>query len=87
MPAQQPVHEVLSHTHAPPTQCWPSAHAPPPPQRHTPPAQPSVVTGSHALHVPPAGPHVVNEMGSHTSPLQQPVHEDGSHTQRSDTQC
>lgn len=87
LPAQHPVHDVGSQTHAPPTQRWPSAHAPPAPHRHTPPAQPSVVTGSHALHVPPVGPQVVNESGSQTSPLQHPEHEVGSHTQRSETQC
>ncbi len=86
-PAQHPAHELGSHTQAPAMQCWPLAQGPPAPHRQTPPEQPSVVTGSHALQLPPGAPHEANEIGSQTSPAQQPVHESGSHTQRSDTQC
>jgi len=87
LPLQQPLHDTPSHTHAPPTQRWPIAHAAPPPQLQRPAEQPSAKLGSHELHAPPIAPHEVAAMGEHTSPAQHPlVHEVASHTQRSETQ-
>lgn len=84
VPLQQPPHDVPSHTHAPPTQCWPAPHASPLPQRHAPPLQVSARTGSHAAHDAPAVPHaLVVGTALQLVPAQQPVgHEVASHTQR-----
>jgi hypothetical protein len=55
--SQQPLaHEVASHTHAPPTQCWPTAHGAPVPHAQVPPAQVSERTESHATHAEPVAP-------------------------------
>lgn len=59
LPEQHPSgHEVASHAHAPPTQCWPGAQAAPPPQVHAPRAQPSAPT-PHVTHELPVAPHAI----------------------------
>jgi hypothetical protein len=77
VPLQQPVaHDVASHTHAPPTQCCPLAHAAPVPHAQVPPdEQESARTGSHATQATPPAPHaraVVGEL--QVLPVQHPVH-------------
>ncbi len=70
---QQPVHEVESQTHAPPTQRWPAAHGLPAPHMHAPCAEhASDVIASHRMHWPPPTPHCTSERGWHTLPSQQP---------------
>lgn len=60
-PAQQPVeHEVASHTHAPPTQRWPTLHAAPVvPHWQAPPAQLSARVASQVAQPAPPPPHAV----------------------------
>ncbi len=71
---QQPlVHEVESHTHAPPTQCWPAEHGAPLPHLHAPLVQLSVSVGSHARHAPPEAPHADSEGAVQVVPEQQPL--------------
>jgi len=74
VPAQQPFgHELWSHTHAPPTQRWPLAHAwPPGPHTHAPPTQRSAVAGLHAAHTAPPAPHAPADGELQLLPLQQP---------------
>jgi hypothetical protein len=72
---QQPAHDDVSQTHAPLTQWVPAPHGPPvAPHTHAPEEpQRSVSVVLHALHAPPATPHVGNAMVEHDWPLQQPV--------------
>jgi hypothetical protein len=53
---QQPGHDVESHTHWPPEQCWPVPHATAPPQVHWPPMHPSATLVLHAVQSVPAAP-------------------------------
>ncbi len=80
---QQPLgHEVASHTHDPPTQRCPEAHAAAVPHEHWPPAQPSARAGSQAAHAWPLVPQL-DTVGGETQivPEQHPLgHEVGSHT-------
>jgi hypothetical protein len=89
LPLQQPfVHDVASHTHAPPTQACPGAHARPAPHAQTPAAHESERSGSHAMHVLPFVPHVDELVAMHVAPLQQPLaHDVASHTHAPPTQC
>ena len=87
VPAQHPAHDVPSQTHAPAAQCCPLAHAGPLPHRHAPPVHESVTCGSHTMHAAPAGPHALVAAARHVLPLQQPVHEVASHTQKPPAQC
>jgi hypothetical protein len=42
----------------------------------------------HAMHAAPPAPHAVGVTpGTHAFPLQQPVHDDASHTHAPETQC
>lgn len=76
-PLQHPLgHEVPSHTHCPPTQRCPGAHAVCPPHVHWPAVHPSAVA-SQATQAPPPDPQVVAEAASHVLPEQQPL----GHTQ------
>jgi hypothetical protein len=58
-PEQQPVHELLSHWHAPPTHSWPMGHAGPPPQLHCPEVHPSPEL-PQSTHIPPSVPQVTD---------------------------
>jgi hypothetical protein len=74
VPVQQPVeHEVASHTHAPPTQRWPTPHAAPAPHWQPPAAQLSARVVSQVAQPPPAVPHAVVDGVWQTLPLQQPL--------------
>ena len=55
---QQPAHEVLLHTHAPPTHASPGPHAGSLPQRQLAAGQLSVVPAGHATHAEPLVPQV-----------------------------
>lgn len=83
VPLQQPSHEVASHTQAPPTQCWPAAHAGPLPQRQAPVASHVLeIRGSQTRHCAPGAPHDAAERVVHVEPAQHPVgHDVASHTQ------
>jgi hypothetical protein len=81
-PLQQPAHDAGSQVHAPMSQRWPGPHGGPPPHWHEPAVlQPSVRTGSHAMHAMPGAPHALCEIAVvHEVPEQQPPHDVGSHT-------
>jgi hypothetical protein len=66
-----PVHDVGSHTHAPPTQRWPARHWALPPQLQVPPVQPSAVMPQLivAEHEPPPVPQCVLSMATQAVPL------------------
>jgi hypothetical protein len=91
--AQHPeAQEVASQTHAPPTQCWPAAHAAPLPHAQLPPLlHESARTASHATQavpVAPAVPHCESDCAWHTPPTQQPSgHDEESQTQPLPVQC
>jgi hypothetical protein len=77
--AQQPVGQPIpSHTHLPPRQCCPEAHAAPPPHEQEPAAlQLSESTSSQAVQLVPELPHAVNVGDAHVSPApQQPFAHD-----------
>jgi hypothetical protein len=78
--AQQPVHELESHRHAPATQRVPAAHAGPAPQWHAPPLQLLPVC-PQLVHWAPAEPQVrVSTAVMQPAPaLQQPLQVLGSH--------
>lgn len=83
---QHPAQVALSHWHVPPTQCSPAPQAFPVPQPHVPLGlQVSALSESHAVHMLPAGPHVVAPRGVHTPASQHPFghvaaeHGDGPH--------
>jgi hypothetical protein len=82
-PLQQPSgHEVALHTHAPPTQACPTAHASLEPHAHAPPRHASLRVASQARQVFPEEPHDVTELVRQVAPSQQPLgHEVASHTQ------
>ena len=76
---QQPVHTVLSQTHAPLTQCWPGLHAAEAlPQMQVPvaTAQRSDSGVRQSVHAAPMAPHDESACGSHAPPLQQPAAHD-----------
>ncbi len=78
-PLQQPEGQPMpSHTHLPPRQCCPDAHAAPPPQEHEPAAlQLSESTSSQAVQPLPEVPHAVKAGDSHVSSApQQPFAHD-----------
>jgi hypothetical protein len=80
LPSQQPVGQLVgSHTHAPPRQRCPAAHAAPVPHAHAPLVQLSAVSGSHALQTAPTLPHAVTEIVVQTPPRQHPVVHDARH--------
>ena len=89
LPLQHPVgHEVLLHTHAPPTHTWPAPHAEPDPHSHVPPLEQPFALVPHLMHPPPAVPHAAADGVSQTLPLQQPVGQDAAlHTQAPPTHC
>lgn len=75
VPSQQPAHDAPSQTHSPSSQRWPAGHGALEPQRHCPLAlHRSVLTGLHATHAPPLGPHAPNEGVVQVEPKQQPAH-------------
>jgi hypothetical protein len=75
--SQQPVGQlVASHTHAPPTQRWPSAHTPELPHAHEPVAEQRSAPASQAAQVVPPAPQAVTvsvESGTQVAPEQQPA--------------
>ncbi len=81
--AQHPFgHDVPSHTQVLATQRWPTAHAAPPPQRHTPAAEQLSERMSHATQVDPASPQLPGVRARQVLPLQQPLgHDIESQTQ------
>lgn len=88
VPLQQPLQEVASQTHAPPTQCWPAPQAGPVPQRQAPVASQALeVSGSQVRHCAPGAPHALAERVVQVDPAQQPVgHEVASQTHAPPTQ-
>jgi hypothetical protein len=106
LPLQQPVHDVVSQTQAPPEHVCPVPHAPVvqvPPQPSLPPHATPAQLGVqpvqrppaqdepfpvHCTHTAPPRPHaLVDPPGRHCAPLQQPLHEVGSHTHAPPSQC
>jgi hypothetical protein len=88
--AQQPEHDVESHTQPLAVQCCPVAQAAAPPQWHAPlDVQLSASVESHALHMAPGAPHtLVLSVLLQVVPLQQPLgHEVMSQTHVPATQC
>ena len=79
VPEQHPLHELPSHTQAPPWQCCPVEHAGPAPQVHVPePEQPSPVV-PQSLQVDPFVPHAAPVGGSaQTLPVQQLIGHDAA---------
>src|SRR5205814_726091 len=76
---QQPAHDDVSQTHAPPEQCVPAAHGPPvAPHTHAPDpaAQRSVSVVLQLVHAPPAAPHSGNAIVEQLAPEQQPLGHD-----------
>jgi hypothetical protein len=72
-PRQQPFgHEAPSHTHLPPTQCWPTAHCAPPPQRQEPFVHASARMPQSA-HAAPPMPQLANAGMVQTLFAQQPL--------------
>jgi hypothetical protein len=85
--AQQPEHEVASHTQPPDTQCSPDGQAVFPPHAHAPPEQvlPDCVQSTQAT---PDPPQVVLALAWQVpSEAQHPEHDVESHTQLPETQC
>ena len=71
---QQPAQVLLSQRHTPPMQASPEPQALPLPQPQVPfDRQPSVLSGSQALQVPPLVPQLGQAVVSHTPKRQQPV--------------
>ena len=63
---------VESHTHTPPTHCWPAPHAAPPPQPQVPAAQ--VLPFVHTTHAAPLLPQAAAVVGeTQAPPWQQPL--------------
>ena len=74
VPSQQPAHESPSQTQAPPSQRWPVAQAGPLPHAQLPPApQPSEVSASQVVQLPPGSPQVDGPIVRQSSPSQQPL--------------
>jgi hypothetical protein len=82
LPLQQPLgHDVLLHTHAPPTHTCPALQTAPVPHSHAPPLEQAFALAPHLTHPTPAVPHAAADGVSQTLPLQQPVgHELALHT-------
>jgi len=89
LPEQQPVHDVESHAHAPPAQCWPAAQGAPLPHWQAPLAeQMSAVSGLQVRQTVPAVPQVARSGSLHVVPVQQPPGQDvASQTQAPARQC
>jgi hypothetical protein len=85
LPPKSTALPALDEAHVPFTHRWPAAHAlsaqhgwPLPP--HVPHVVPHCVPGAHALHGTPPRPHAALSSPTwHAEPLQQPLHEVGSH--------
>lgn len=74
VPAQHPAGQLAPlQTHAPPTHCWPAAHAPVTPHLQVPPAQLSAEVVLQALQAAPAFPHSSAVGVVHWPLLQQPL--------------
>jgi hypothetical protein len=73
-PLQQPlVHEVESHTHAPPTHFCPAWHGAPAPHLQVPPLHVSESFGSHATQAAPLPPQAPSDGDVQVFPAQQPL--------------
>jgi len=86
-PLQQPDGQLAGvQRHMPSTHCWPTPHAPPAPQPHSPSLQAFVFEDGHTTHALPPLPQVVNDGARHSSPEQHPSgHEVPVHAQRPPT--
>jgi hypothetical protein len=83
VPEQHPFgHEVPSHTHAPPTQRWPTEQGAPPPHWQLPVAEHRSAVIPQLVHAPPFAPQLPTACALQVVPEQHPVgHDVPSHTQ------